>query len=219
MTFLPRKTGLIIILCGVVLLPFVILFLRTPRVMTLLPFSRSSEVKTDRYRVQSSAEGYTLTLADTRYLDYVTAQLNLFAPDAIADPRMYSGIKDAKRMQVSQVQFVLVREVDRTLSTIVEGNGRETPVTILSNGDYDVQDDTLIIRVAVQFEALKRSPLTKKFAWENAFLRAAVNAMYYALGDTDPQANRRELVRMKADIDQNVYTGLFSWPFRIEETL
>jgi hypothetical protein len=41
--------------------------------------------------------------------------------------------------------------------------------------------------------------------------------MYYALGTADPVADQEKLVHIKKDMEKNVYSGLFVWPFRITE--
>lgn len=214
-----RNVLIIITLCVVIVLPLSLYVIRMPQVATFLPPIIRSRQTGPRYSVQSDMVGYKLSLADTRYLDYVAAHLNIFVPDAIADPRIYAGQPDIKdRKQISSVRFVLVDHVDHTVDIISEGNGQGAPVRIVAMGEYTVQNDVLEVRVAVQFAAIGNPLLVKKFAWEDAFLQCAVTTLYYALGDRDPAANQRELVRIKQDIEHDVYTGgIFPWPFRITE--
>lgn len=211
---------MIILLCGVVILPIALFLFKKPQVRTLVPsFFRVGSTTETRYSVRSDMPAYTLSLEDIRFLDYVTARWNIFADNTIADPRLYTQrVQIPDRVKISSIQFVLVDHVDFPIGTIVEGDGRDTPVRVVAKGDYVIQNDVLVVRVAVQFAAIGKSMLIKKFAWEDAFLRCAVNTLYYALGDPDPVANQRELVDVKRAIDRDMYTGdIFAWPFRITE--
>jgi hypothetical protein len=206
-------------LLAAIIFPLTLYIVRSPKVMTLLPvLMRTQSSRISRYSVRSDVKGYTLSLVSPDYLDYTTASLNIFTPNAVADPQMYHGQKGAvKRTQISHIKFVLVEEVDDPITAIVEGDGQKIEMVVVSTGDYDIQDDTLVVRVAVQFSKFSLLMLTSKFGWEEAFLRCAINTMYYALGTADPVADQEKLVHIKKDMEKNVYSGLFVWPFRITE--
>lgn len=214
----PRGTRVRMVLFGVALLvlPLVLVFIRLPQVRTLLPsFSRTTTAES-RYSAQSTISGYTVRLTDVVYLDFVTASLNVFLPNAVVSPSFYFDRRyDGKRMSVTHIRFELVESVTRPISTVL---GMENTRTV-ATGDYVIEGDTLVVRNAVRFDALEKAALVKKFAWEDAFLRASVSTLYYALGKTNPQEDVEMLGKLKQDIDENVYTGLFPWPFRITEKL
>ena len=191
------------------LLPVALFLMRGPRVGTLLPVPSHTTVS-DRYSVQSTVNGYTLSLVDTSYLDYVTAKLNLFAPNAVVGPGFYTGkLVNTKRQQINHITFTLVDHVDAPISIVGNMPGLDC------HGEYVLDGNTLIDRVVVGFDTLGKQKLMDKFAWENSFLRCALNTLYYAKGVVDPTKRYKDLVDIALDIDKNVYSGLFVWPFRI----
>ncbi len=219
----PRLVRVLIgiLLLGLLLLPLVLFFVRKPQVATLLPLLvRPKSATTNRYSVQTDTAGYSLALVDTSYLDYVAADLNIFMPNVIADPRVYSGNLGAmqKRTTVTSIKFVLVDKITtKPISTIINFDAKTGSIQIVARGDYIVEGDTLVIRNAVDFASIGSSEFVNKFAWEDAFLRASVTTLYYALGKSDQISDRQAFGKIKQDIDKNVYTGIFSWPFRITE--
>lgn len=196
------------IVIGLVVLPIALVALRNPQVSTLLPVKPS--VISNRYSVENIVKGYTLTLVDTSYLDYMTAKFNMFAPDAVVGMGFYTGkLVNTKRQQIDHITFALVDHVDAPISIVGNTPGLDC------RGEYVLDGSTLVDRVAVGFQTIGKQPLTDKYSWENSFLRCALNTLYYAKGVSDPTTSYQALVGIKDDIDKNVYSGLFVWPFRI----
>lgn len=192
--------------------PILLVFVNTPRVRTLLPFGKPSV--SSKYSVESDVKGYAVTLADTSYLDYITAKMNLFDPNAVVDATFYTKkLKTAKRFQINHIIFFLVNQVEAPISIVSMTDG--TRVTVDCQGEYSLRGNTLVDRVRVGFDTLGKQLLMDKFAWESSFLRCALNTLYYAKGVTDPALSYQELVNIKDDLDKNVYSGLFAWPFHI----
>lgn len=202
----------IIVVIGLLVLPIALVLLRSPQVATLLPIKSIS--LSNRYGVENKVTGYTLTLADASYLDYVTAKLDIFAPNAVVGTGFYTGkLANTKRQQINHITFVLADRVDAPISIVGNMPGLDC------HGDYVLDGSTLVDRVVVGFDTLGKQKLMDKFAWENSFLRCALNTLYYAKGVTDPTVSYPGLVGIKLDIDKNVYSGLFAWPFSYNSTI
>jgi hypothetical protein len=107
-----------------ILLPLGLYMMTSPLFMTKLPVVlkyTGHTVLSPQYSAKSEVSGYTMTLTDTRYLDYVTTTFGTFGPQAIVDPRVYHGFPDIKlRYTVSRVRFVLVPKLDNFLMAIPE---------------------------------------------------------------------------------------------------
>ncbi len=191
------------------ILPVALFLMRIPRVATLFPAPPHTTVS-GRYNIENTVNGYTLSLVDTSYLDYITAKLALFAPNAVVGLGFYTGkLANTKRQQIDHITFALVDHVDAPISIVGNTPGLDC------QGEYVLDGSTLVDRVAVGFQTIGKQPLADKYSWENSFLRCALNTLYDAKGVTDPAVQYQELLNIKLDIDANVYTGLFAWPFRI----
>ncbi len=202
---------IVIIIVVFIALPLLILVLRTPQVSTFLPIRQHASVS-DKYSVENDVKGYTISLVDTSYLDYMTAKLDMFAPNAVVGPGFYTGkLANTRRQQISHITFALVDHVDIPISIVGNAPGLDC------QGDYVLDGNTLVDRVVVGFQTIGKQPITDKYAWENSFLRCALNTLYYAKGVTDPSASYKDLVGIKLDIDKNIYSGIFVWPLRITQ--
>lgn len=206
------KTILIILLfIGLLAFPIVLVVIRKPEIFTFLP-SRTHQT-TARYSTESTLPGYTLMLADTGYLDYATGIMRTFTPKTMVDPQVYvSKSKSSARYSVSKARFVLVGKVSNPVSFITEKDG-----TILATGGYTIEGDTLVVRISVMFDKLSGSVLSRKFNTEDVVLRAVINTLYYAHGEESPMATVAALGKMRQDIQDNLYSGIMAWPFRISE--
>jgi hypothetical protein len=172
----------------------------------------------NKFSVASEIEGYTITLVDTAYLEWVAENKKIFTPNAIVDPRVYQGFPDLNlKYSISKVKFVFLEELDRPMSIIVEGDGRDSPLVILGKGDFSVEGDTLVIRVSLNLSQINDESISGKFSFEDAFLRTAVSTMYYSVGLLDPLSENKALLEVKQNILDYLYGGIFSWPFRIEK--
>ncbi len=97
-------------LCIVLVAPVVHYFLTTSREHPLIPsILHPSKVSTvsDRYSASNELSGYVLKLADTQFLDYITATLNIFDTNALADPKYFKTMQNIKeRKSITQIRFV-----------------------------------------------------------------------------------------------------------------
>ena len=149
-------------ICALLALPFVLVLLRNPHITTLLPVIQKPS-PSNRYSTASQVKGYTLSVVDTSYLDYMTAKFNVFAPNAVVSPGFYTGkLANTKRQQISHITFVLVDHIDTPISIVQLYSGKTA--TLDCQGDYVLTGDTLVDRVAVGFDALGKQVLTDKYA-------------------------------------------------------
>ena len=196
-----------------ILLPILVFILNTPKLNTQLPvFLRYSghQIVSPSYSAKSEVPGYTLTLTDTRYLDFVTETFGIFGMQAIVDPRVYHGFPDIKlRYTVSHIQLILVPTVDTPLALIP---GR---TTFIGRSDYQVDGDTLVVRVSLDFAELTKNP-TGPNLFEDTFTRAALPAFYYAHGLSDGKTNSGTFDTIRRSIQDYLNNGLFGWPVKIE---
>ena len=164
-----------------------------------------------RYSVKSDVPGYTIQLADTKYLDYLTANIGIFDNQAIVDPRVYRGFANMKlRYTVTHIQLDLVPSVDWPFVNL---SGTDS---FVSKGDYLVDHDTLVVRIYLDISALTKG-LTKQFSLEDTYLRTLGETLSFSHGiSPDPQTNGEAWTKIADDIQNYLYTGIFAWPIRIE---
>ncbi len=204
----------VVVIIGIIFLlfPLVLLLLRNPKIKTLLTVGKTKI--SNKYSVESDLSEYTVSMMDTSYLDYMAAKFNLFSPNAVIGSDFYiKKLVDTKRQQINHIKFVLVDHVDAPISMVQLYSGKTA--TVDCQGDYVLNGSTLVDRVSVNFTSLGKQVLLDKFAWENSFLRCALTTLYYAKGVTNLSESYHELVDIKKDIDNNIYSGIFTWPFRI----
>jgi hypothetical protein len=210
-----KRALLVVASIAVVGLPILLYFFTHPRETVFFP-TPLNPPKPDvsaQFHAESQAPGYTLTLADTRFLDYVTATLDLFAPDALADPRHWrKQFIVTQRVTVKRVQFILVQDVPNPIGFVVNPKNAE----IWGRGGYDVNGDTLIIRVAFDTDALVKAGKSDTGSLEDVFLHTMIKTMYYAKGAVNPEEDRRVFGQFKVDMEEYFYkTKIFTRPFRI----
>jgi hypothetical protein len=209
-----RKTLIVIAIIIIFLLPLVLLFISNPKVsLFLAPLRQSGSNKAitvQKYSAVSEVTGYTIKLVDTKYLDYLTESMGIFDKQAIVDPRIYLGFKDIKtRYTVSRIRFVLAPKVD---SLMVALSGKKT---FLGIGEYRIEGDTLVLPVSLDFVQLTTGPLAAKLALEDTYLRAVGMVLYYAHGITDNETNVKAFTKLKSDIQEYLYAGIFPWSIQI----
>ncbi len=211
------KVLLIASLIVAVLLPLAMSALSNPMIATFLPLPSGLKPATkisSRYSVQNDLSGYTLTLSDTQFLDYLTAKYKIFGQKAIADRRIYKGFNDIKlRYTVSKVQFVLTGDLENPIYAVMVPNVK--PLSFLAKSEYDVTGDTLIVRVSLNMDKITGGVLVPKFALENQFLQMVSFALYYAEGNSYLDVNAQTMGNITMDIQSYLYSGIFPWPFRI----
>lgn len=207
---------MIIGLCVVLGAPVALYFLTTSRVSEIVPSvlqSKKIPTVSDQYSATSELSGYTLQLADTQFLEYATSTMNVFATDALADPKHFKTMKNiTKRKSVSRIRFVLVPQVTNPIGFVV---GKRAEV--LGSGDYDINGDALIIRIVLNFDALARAGKADAESMENTFFDTAIKTMQYAKGRMDPNEDGRIFTKISADTKEYIDTGIFIRPFRITQ--
>lgn len=218
---LPFGARLIFII-GIFLLlffPLAMLALRQPaistQVSTMLHIS-PKPITTKRYRVVSNVSGYTIDLIDSAYLDYMTAKMDLFGMQKIVDPTVYYGSSvSQKRSTVTSVRFALVPSVLQPIAIITSPL---YPTDFLGKGEYDVENDVLVVRVWLNFPELNKNILTKEFSLQDTYVRTALWTLQYATGfpllGSAPAAS---LFNLQQDMKDNLYSGIFPWPIRIQQ--
>lgn len=209
---------IVIGLCIAILLPIVLYVMTNPRITTLLPSNLNpskTPVASDKYIAQSELSGYTLKLADTQFLDYISSILNIYKPNAVADPIYWrKGFTITQRKSISRMRFILVSQVQKPIGFVVD----PTSAAILCRGGYDVDGNTLVIRVMFDFDAMAKAGKTNDHAMEDTFLNTVINTIYFAQGRINLAADRQFFDRLYTDKQYYLYSGLFVWPFRIEHT-
>jgi hypothetical protein len=205
-----------LIVAAFLLLPIILLLVKH----VALPARLSSalqpieKIESDRYSVTSETPGYNLTFADPAYFDYLTAKMEIFANQAVVDPRVYHGFPDLKlQYTVSRIEFVLVPTLDQF---VIEIGGKND---FAGRGDYEIKNGVLVIRVLLNPDEAKDGLLPGQFGLEDTFLRTAAQSMYYTHGLSDRSTNMTAFAKIRDDIQQYLYSGVFPWPIRIERTV
>lgn len=213
-----RKAFIVGIVIFILFLPFFLVILRNPQVQEMFPsFLRGEQrtVTSTHFDTSSSVSGYTVRLVDTKYLDYAATKLGIFSQNGIVDPRIYRGFPDIKnRYTVSKIQYSLVPMVDPAV-VMISG-----PKSFVGRGNFRVQGDTLIVEVSLDLENLINSLVPTQYPLEEAFVRTAMETLYYAHGLVSMSDTRTLVIgldKIKEDIKNYLYSGIFPWPIRIEK--
>ena len=208
-----RRALIVIGVIILLVLPLALWIFKNPALYTLLPsiLQPHSQSVSARFSVANRMPGYSLKLVDTAYLEYVAAYMGIFSDKAIVDPQSYrKPAGTLKRYTVSRVQFVLMPTIDQFLLAL---SGKKE---FAGRGDYVVEGDTLVIKVSVSYDE-QQGFFTKKFSTEDAFLRTAFQTLYYAHGlSDDGVVNAQAFAKIKTDMTDNLYGGVFPWPVRID---
>ncbi|MCL4530512.1 MAG: hypothetical protein M1282_13995 [Chloroflexi bacterium] len=219
---MARKVIFIGLAIVLVLTPIVLLLFRMPTVATMMPQLLHIPVKSQvssKYSAQSMLPGYQLILINSSYLDYVTSNAGVFGQNAIVDPSVYhKNSLPPNRYTVSSIRFVLQSAQPDTPISIITGDGVTMPGGIVSEAGYIVENNTLVVQVWLNVKSLTSGIWIQKVTMEDAFIRAALNALYYARGLTTIGAEHDTLVKANQDVQQNLDSGLFPWPFQIVAT-
>jgi hypothetical protein len=215
----PIFIGIGLLTSLIILIPLGIFTLRHPAiriwVSNILPQSKVITTKT--YKVENKAPGVQISLLDNRYLDYVTASMNLFSFEKIVDPAVYYGVSPATlpRKTVSTIRFELVPVVDKPVG-IVGAEGKQG--VFIGKGTYHVEGDVLVIEVALDLNELN-SPLAGQFALEDAYLRTALITMRYSAGFVNGnRADPGVIPAIVQDMKDYLYTGMLAWPIQIKRS-
>lgn len=204
----------VVLIVGVLLLilsPFVLLVLRNPAVSTqisrVLPKPDSN---TERYSITNETSDYTIRVVDTAYFDYLTEDMDIFKENGVIDPRVHKGFPNiVTRYNISHIRFVFAPTLERYLLGVSGKND------FAGRGDYELDGDTLIIKVSVDPDEVEENLLIGQFLLEDMFVRTAAQTLYYAHGLSDLRANAEAFLNIKNDITEYLYTGVFAWPISI----
>lgn len=163
----------------------------------------------DRYSVASEVPDYSITLIDTKYLDYVAENVGIFEPNAVVDPAVYQGGSEY-RHTVTHVRLVIVHSVPKLLM------GVPGQKEIAAMGDYRVSGDTLELLVSINSNETA-SLAAGSHSFEDVFLRAALQTMYYAHGLSDDPKDVGAVFRnVQQGIKEYLYNNVVPWPVEIE---
>ena len=106
-----RRVSIILLIVLLLGIPIVLLVIHhwAGIVHTYTMLVASKRQVSSRYSVANTVPGYVLTLPDTAYLDYITAQLGIFTDDGVIDPAENLGHKEIQtRYTVTNVRFELI---------------------------------------------------------------------------------------------------------------
>jgi len=184
--------------------------------LPIFPHLLSKTIADAKYSAQSNVPGYSLLLRDTGYFDYLTAKAKAFDPLAIVDSSVYR--KDSgspARHTVKAIRFVLSDTIPEMPVSVIVGSGTMEPGGIISQAGYTVDSDTMVVSVWLNIKSLTSSTWMTKYELEDVFLRATINAIYYSRGLTTVSSEHNTLINGRVDLQQNIYSGLFSWPIQI----
>ncbi len=194
--------------------PIALVFFRSPWIQQLFPTllqTPQDGIANARYSVTNEVPGYSLKIVNTTYLDYMMAKLGLFNNQIIVDPKTYRGFPGLQQhYSISKIIFSLVPTVDNPLSVV------SSDTALLGKGEYRVNADTLLVRVSINFDELKKNSIATRYSLENAYLLTALYTLRYAIGFVNGLPNENGLLSIKNDVQNNLYDGIFAWPFRIE---
>jgi len=207
-----RRTIIVIGILILLLLPVILFMIRrggTPgKSFTPWPLEQRP-VSSDRYSVASEVPEYSMELTDVRYLEYVADNIGIFQSEAVVDPEVYRG-GQLTRHTISHIRLLLIPAISQFLVAVP---GKKE---LASVADYLVQGDTLVIRATVNPKE-QVSVSAGQFSMEDAFLRATMQAMYYAHGlSDDPTVNANAFANILSSIKDYLYIGVVTWPISIE---
>lgn len=197
-----------------VLLPIILLVLRNPLVSMYLRRTfgiPGGGVTAPQYTAESKATGKKLTLEDTRYLEYVAANLGIFEIEGVYDRDVYRGNRTApKKHTVTRVKFELMDDLNSYVYGLTGGK------LFAAKGDYRVEGETLLVSVAIFPDSIENNPLGSTYALEQAYLKTAFVTLLYAHGISDPRSTATQLEKLKRDMKEYLESGMFAWPIRID---
>ncbi|MBI5839589.1 MAG: hypothetical protein HZB19_05750 [Chloroflexi bacterium] len=209
-----RNFAFVIIGAVVLFLPIVLVLFRQPLAsfyVNVLRQQSNKAVSSSTYTAQSNVPGYKLTLADTRYLDYMSGKFEIFKEKGVIASQAYMDSENkALRHTVSRIKFLLVPIVDTPL---ISFSGEKTFVAM---GDYTVDGDTLVVRVYLDTTELSKGP--SKYNLETYYMKTALIMLAHAQGLPGRSLKSSATHDIGKDIKDNLISGLFIWPIRIEET-
>ncbi len=164
-----------------------------------------------QYAVETKTPEYGIAMTDTAFLEYIAATTHVYDDDAIADPKMYFGQPSSTiRHTVSHLKFELVP----TLTQYVVGLGGANDFA--GRGTYAVEGDVLVIRVSLNKEELVKGSGNVKFNMEDMFLDTALQTLVFATAKSGAPLSPFELNKIQQALKENIPTGIFPRPVKIE---
>ncbi len=178
--------------------------------IAILTVSKKRQVS-PAYSAVSTTPDHTITLRDTAYFDYATSHLGIFNTHGVIDPATHSGDSTVDtRYTISNLRFELVPVLDQF---IVGVGGKKN---FAGWGTYVIDGDTLIVRVALNFDDPALSE--RKSSPAEVFLDVAYQTLYFAHGLTPGDKFVDAFVKNQNDIAEYVRSGIFAWPVDIAKT-
>lgn len=200
---------LIIILVGIPLV-FVVLSRWDDISHSITMLSISKRKSGSNFTFINKVPGYNARMLDTAYLDYIAGKLTIFAPNGVIDVAANSGDrKVTTRYTVTTMRIELVPKLDRY---IVGTSGNEF---FAAYGIYSVEGDTLVVKIALNFEDSKLSASTH--AEEEVFLDVLYQVLYFAHGVTYGVDFTEGFDKNQKDMKEFLRTNIFAWPIVIEK--
>ena len=208
-----RRRGLLFIVFLLLAFPIVLIVIQhwggITRGYTMLKASKRK--LGSNYSVANTVPGYTVTLADTAYLDYITSRLTIFSPNGVIDPAANSGHREVTtRYTVTAIRIELVPALDRYILGI-SGND-----FFAGYGTYLVDGSTLVVKIALNFN--DSMLYTSAHGTEEVFLDVLYQTLYFAHGVTYGGDFTAGFVQNKKDMQDFLRTGIFAWPVVIQKT-
>lgn len=174
-----RRWGLLFIVFLLLSLPVVLIVIQHWDTIThgYTMLKASKRKLGSNYSVVNTVPGYTVTLADTAYLDYITSRLTIFSPNGVIDPAANSGHREVTtRYTVNAIRIELVPALDRYILG-VSGND-----FFAGYGTYLVDGDTLVVKIALNFN--DSMLYASAHGTEEVFLDVLYQTLYFAHGVT-----------------------------------
>lgn len=173
--------------------------------------TRRSSTPSQKYSAETRTPEASIALVDTAFLDYITETLHMYDVDAIADPERYMDKRTSVvRHTVSRLTFELVPTLERYIVAL--GGSAD----FAGRGMYAVEGDILVVRVSLNEAELVKSHGPVKYNLEDMYLDTALETLLYATAKPGTSIRPTELAKVQKAIKDNVISGIFPRPVKIE---
>lgn len=210
-----RRIAIIICVAAIFLLPLALVAYQNRESIRQVFFKSTFVFRrsvSPQYSIETKTPGYNVAIVNTAFLEYITATMHLYDVNAIADPEMYFGnLATTKRHTVSHVRIELVPTLERYMVGL---GGSDDFAT---RGIYAVEEETLVVRVSLEEQELVKTNIPARFALEDMFLDATLQTLVYATAQPGESINFTVLSDLQKSIEENIKSGLFPRPIRIEK--
>lgn len=219
MTQLTRSTKVALMVGAVLvlLIPLSIAAYRYP------PFSRyfqslfgtPNSVISQKYKVESIVPDYDLRLADTAYLEWLAAKLQLFDAQGVIEPKYYLDRSGPDRKTVKSITFRLVEHINFPLTSLVPEMRPFEPVRRTGSAEYTIEGDTLVVSVYVNIADLAKEKNFNADSPDQVFVQLVSQILYTASFKEKDNIGFTRDTDIVRDIRGYLRGNIFPWPFII----